>query len=96
MADSILQNRCSTTELTRLHGRASSVTARSQAIGALAPIKKPRTGGAGLELNAGRLCASRLPSDYIWVMSRSLVSGRKMRPTTKLTAATTIGYQRPE
>ena len=33
---------------------------------------------------------------YIWVISRSLVSGRKMSPTTKLIAATTIGYQSPE
>ena len=32
----------------------------------------------------------------ICVMSRSLVSGRKISPTTKLIAATAIGYQRPE
>ena len=36
------------------------------------------------------------PFAYIWVMSRSLVSGRKISPTTKLIAAITIGYQRPE
>ena len=35
-------------------------------------------------------------SGYIWVMSRSLVSGRNISPTTKLIAATMIGYQRPE
>jgi hypothetical protein len=29
-------------------------------------------------------------------MSRSFVSGRKMKPTTKLIAATAIGYQSPE
>ena len=33
---------------------------------------------------------------YILVMSRSLVSGRKISATTKLIAATMIGYQRPE
>ena len=33
---------------------------------------------------------------YIFVMSRSLVSGRKISPTMKLPAATMIGYQRPE
>jgi len=33
---------------------------------------------------------------YIFVMSRSLVSGRKISPMTKLAAATMIGYHRPE
>jgi hypothetical protein len=33
---------------------------------------------------------------YMRVISRSFVSGRKIRPMTKLIAATTIGYQSPE
>jgi hypothetical protein len=33
---------------------------------------------------------------YMWVISRSLVSGRKIRPTTKLIDAIMIGYQSPE
>jgi hypothetical protein len=33
---------------------------------------------------------------YMVVMSRSLVSGRKISATTKLIAATTIGYHNPE
>ena len=44
--------------------------------------------------NGVRILPDRMP--YICVMSRSLVSGRKMSPTTKLIAATAIGYQRPE
>ena len=55
--------------------------------------KKPRTDGAGRDVKKG---GRARPSSYICVMSRSLVSGRKIRPTTKLIAATTIGYHRPE
>ena len=59
--------------------------------------KKPRTAGAGLE-SERRGSRARLPScpAYMWVISRSLVSGRKIRPITKLIAAIMIGYHRPE
>jgi len=81
---------CSTAELTQLKRRATSVADLPQVRrrAARAPYlvaKKPRAAVRG-----------RRSIRYIWVISRSLVSGRKIRPTTKLIAATAIGYQRPE
>jgi hypothetical protein len=56
--------------------------------------KTPRRGGAP---KRDRPCGrSRGLCRQMRVMSRSLVSGRKMSATTKLIAATTIGYHRPE
>jgi len=47
---------------------------------------------------AARCAAPRFLSEahYIFVISTSLVSGRKISATTKLIAAIEIGYQRPE
>ena len=63
-----------------------------------APAEKQQTGRLPTQRAGGmRRRPSGLAEDgQICVMSRSLVSGRKISATTKLIAATTIGYHRPE
>ena len=52
---------------------------------------------SGLAIGAARQTVRRSERDrQIAVMSLSLVSGRKIKATTKLMQATMIGYQRPE
>ena len=41
-------------------------------------------------------CIEKGFDDQVLVMSTSLVSGRKMKPMTRLISAITTGYHRPE
>jgi hypothetical protein len=100
LPEMILTHDLQSARLVRQH-RAISVNALPHAMRRwLAGTKKmPRTMvSCGASVNKGRLCAAALclQANYMRVMSRSFVSGRKIRPMTKLIAATTIGYQSPE
>ena len=97
-----LQYRSSTAELTGIRRNSSRLASTGGAVNACFVAKfparyhkkspAPMVRGARLKGGGGL----PPPLAYIGVMSRSLVSGRKIRPTTKLIAATTIGYHRPE
>ncbi len=57
-------------------------------------MKRPRAKARGPSIAAGEPAADA--TGHVCVMSTSLVSGRKISATTKLIAATAIGYHRPE
>jgi hypothetical protein len=59
------------------------------------PPRRQGLTGEG-KMGCGTAKAAVPLSHYIFVMSRSLVSGRKISPMTKLAAATMIGYHKPE
>ena len=87
-----LQNRCSTAELIRRRANPRGIGYQHKAGLAICFCTLNKKGPA----KAG-------PFSSVWAfaayspakMSRSLVSGRKIRPMTKVMSATTIGYQRP-